>query len=106
MSVHVNYYDWNSAEECLQWLFENHEDMKNRGSILVWQEYFAVGFGCMKAGSYKALTPSMLKDRNYKAFFADNSVSIFYYDEIVIDIIPNRTYPDQKASVISKLPYI
>lgn len=106
MSVHVNYQNWNSAEECLQWLFENHEDMKNRGSILVWQEYFAVGFGCMKAGSYKALTPSMLKDRNYKAFFVDHSVSVFYYDEIVIDFIPNRTYPDQKASVISKLPYI
>ena len=27
-------------------------------------------------------------------------------DEIVIDFIPNRTYPEQKASVISKIPYI
>lgn len=106
MSVHVNYQDWNSAEECLQWLFDNHKDMKHYGSIHVWQESFATLGGCMKAGSYRTLTPNMLKDRNYKVFFVNDSIGICYYDVVFISLIQNRDYPAQKTCILARLPYI
>lgn len=105
MSIRVNWYEWKSAEECLQWLFENHKDMTIYGSIHVWQESFATLDGGNKAGSYKPLTPKMLENRNYKAFFVDDSVGICYYDEVFIDKVTNRSYPEKTCYVLARLPH-
>jgi len=106
MSIFVKSYEWQSAEECLQWLFENHEDMKIYGSIHVWQESFATLGNGNLAGSYRSLYPELLKNRGYKAFFVDNSIGICFYDEIFADSIPNRSYPEKTYCVKIKTPFI
>lgn len=91
MSVHINYWEWKSAEECLQWLFENHSDMKIYKSILLWQESFAtLGNGTL-AGSYQQFYPKKLEGRIYSVFFFGDSVAIRYHDQIFAPSIPNRT---------------
>jgi hypothetical protein len=90
MSIFVKHTEWNSAEECLDWLFENHKDMYLRGHLHIWQESFATLGGGNLCGSYRHITPSMLEGRVYKVFFTDDSLSIRFYDEIFAWHIKNR----------------
>lgn len=91
MSVHINYWEWKSGEECLQWLFENHLDMEIYKCIRVWQESFATLGNGNLAGSYQPLYPKMLEGRVYSVFFVDDSIGIRYHDRIFAPSIPNRT---------------
>lgn len=104
MSIHINYWEWKSAEECLQWLFENHSDMRAYGGIHVWQESFATLGGGMLAGSFAHLRPSMLEGRVYSVRFSDDSVAVSYHDEVFIREIPNRGYPQKTRLVRARLP--
>lgn len=106
MSIHVNHYEWKSAEECLQWLFENHKYMKIRGNLLIWQESFATLGNNTKAGSYRQLYPEMLKNRNYSVFFVNDSLGICFYDEIFAEEISNRSYPEQTNCIRIRTPFI
>lgn len=106
MSIHINYWEWNTAEECLDWLFNNHSDMKINGSLHVWQESFATLGGGNLAGSYRALTPKMLENRIYSVRFSDDSVAVCYHDQVFIDQIENRRYPEQVCCVLARLPFI
>lgn len=108
MSIHVNHWEWKSAEECLQWLFANHPDMHMMTSkgLHVWQESFACIGGGNLAGSYRRLTPAMLEGRNYSVRFADDSVAIRYHDQVFADVIPNRKYPENTRCVLVRLPTI
>lgn len=104
MSIHINYWEWRSAEECLQWLFENHSDMQCYGGLHVWQESFATLGGGMLAGSFAHLRPSMLEGRLYSVRFSDHSVAICYHDEVFITEIPNRSYPQKQRLIRARLP--
>ena len=104
MSIHINYQEWKSAEECLQWLFENHSDMRAYGGIHVWQESFATLGGGMLAGSFSHLRPEMLEGRVYSVRFSDHSVAVCYHDQVFIPAIANRSYPQQTRLVIARLP--
>jgi hypothetical protein len=94
MSIFVKQSEWNSAEECLAWLFENHKDMYLRGYLHVWQESFATLGGGNLCGSYRHITPSMLEGRVYKVSFRDDSVSICFYDQVFARHIKNRPILD------------
>lgn len=106
MSIDINYQDWNSAEECLQWLFANHSDMHSYCGIHVWQESFATLGGGMLAGSFSHLRPEMLEGRVYSVRFSDRSVAVCYHDEVFAVEIPNRQYPAQSRRVCLHLPTI
>ncbi len=106
MSLHINYLEWNSAGECLSWLFENHRDMKIYGHLHLWQESFATLGGNHLAGSYKPITPKMLENRSYSVLFLDNSVGIRFHDQIFAPEIPNRKYPEKTHCVLLMLPTI
>lgn len=103
MSVRVKYYEWESAEQCLAWLFENHKDMKTYGSIHVWQESFATIGDPTLSGSYKPLTPQMLEDRIYSVYFCDDSVAIRYHDQVFAPEVPNRSFPSQTRYVLLRI---
>ncbi len=105
MSIHVNHWEWENAEECLMWLFKNHKDMKMYNSLHVWQESFHTLGSKTLCGSYKRLTPDMLEGRVYTVHFVDSSVGIRWHDQIFIDKIPNRSYPDQTRCVVVRLPH-
>jgi hypothetical protein len=106
MTVHVNRWEWKSAEECLQWLFANHPDMQFRKGLHVWQESFASIGGGNLAGSYRHLSPKMLEGRIYSVRFCDDSVAIRYHDQVFADIVPNRRYPESPRCVLVRLPTI
>lgn len=104
MSVHVKHWEWKSPEECLQWLFENHSDMKHYGRLHLWQESFAtLGGGCL-AGSYTWVNPKKLENRVYSVHWSNDAVAIRYHDEIFASVIPNRKYPDKTRCVLLRLP--
>lgn len=104
MSVHIKYWEWNSPEECLQWLFENHPDMKLYNSLNLWQESFAtLGGGCL-AGSYNWVNPKKLENRVYSVRWSDDALAICYHDQIFASVVPNRSYPDKTRCVLLRLP--
>lgn len=105
MSIHVKYWEWTNAETCLEWLFNNHKDMAFYKSLHVWQESFHSLGNKTIAGSYRALTPEMLKGRVYSVRFINDSIGIIWYDQIFIDRIPNREYPDKTRCVTVRLPH-
>jgi hypothetical protein len=104
MSISINHWEWTSAEDCLQWLFANHSDMKAYQRLHVWQESFASIDGGNLAGSYRALTPQMLEGRVYSVRFSDDSVAIRYHDQVFAAEVPNRKYPEQTRCVLLRLP--
>lgn len=104
MSIHIKHWEWNSAEECLQWLFANHSDMQCYRGLHVWQESFASLHGGNLAGSYRHLTPQMLEGRVYSVRFSDDSVAVCYHDQVFVDFIPNRKYPEKTRCVRLRLP--
>lgn len=106
MSIDINYQDWNSAEECLQWLFANHSDMHCYGGLHVWQESFATLGGGMLAGGFQHLRPEMLVGRVYSVSFSDHSVAVCYPDEVFAVEIPNRINTLKTRRVILRLPTI
>jgi len=105
MSIHVKHYEWNSAKECLEWLFENHDDMKAYHSIHVWQESFATLGGGNLCGSFRGLTPAMLEGRNYTVHWHNDSVGICYHDQVFINKIENRRYPENTRCILARLPF-
>ena len=106
MRIDMNYQDWNSAEDCLQWLFANHSDMHCYGGLHVWQESFATLGGGMLAGGFQRLRPEMLIGRVYSVRFSDHSVAVCYHDEVFAVEIPNRINTLKTRRVILQLPTI
>ena len=106
MRIDINYQDWNSAEDCLQWLFANHSDMHCYGGLHVWQESFATLGGGMLAGGFQRLRPEMLIGRVYSVRFSDHSVAVCYHDEVFAVEIPNRINTLKTRRVILQLPTI
>jgi hypothetical protein len=104
MSRDVRYWEWVSPEECLEWLFENY-DMKAYKSLNVWQESFATLGGRMLAGGFSRLTPAMLEGRNYTVRWWNDSVAIRYHDEVFINKIENRRYPENTRCILARLPF-
>lgn len=103
MSVFVKYWEWKSAEECLDWLLENHKDIKFRGSIHVWREWETVGSVC-PAGGYGNINKRTLEGRIYSVFFINDTIGIRFHDEVFIPYIPNRSYPEQPRCVVVSKP--
>jgi len=98
MSIHVDYYEWKSAQECLEWLFDNHADMQTYKCLHLWQESFASLNGSL-AGSYQAVTPAMLADRIYTARFVNDSIGICYHDEVFAPVIENNKQRCRKIRI-------
>jgi hypothetical protein len=105
MSIHVNYWEWKSAAECLDWLFLNHPDMQSYKGLHVWQESFATLGGGNLAGSYQHLSPAMLAGRVYSVHWWNDSVAVRYHDQVFINKIPNRSYPQETRCIKARLPF-
>jgi len=105
MSIDVRYWEWKSAEECLKWLFENDRSAKTFRGLLLWQESFATLNGGMLTGSYSRVTEAMLQGRSYDVRWRDDYIAITYRDQVFIDHIPNRSYPDKTNCILARLPF-
>ena len=100
-SVHVKHWEWKSAQECLEYLLENHSSIHiTTGTKNVLNSKIGV---C----SYKSISKKTLENRVYTAYFCDNySIGIDFCDVVYINHIPNRSYPDKTHRVMVPLPFI
>ncbi len=100
MSINVKYWEWGSAQECLEHLLEKD----TRIHIFVGTKN--VLGGGLAVGSYKTISKKMLEGRIYSVYFCDNSVGIDFHDVVFIDWLNNRSYPEQVRCVMAPLPFI
>ena len=102
----VKHWEHDSAEAALEWLFENHTSWLNPGCLHIWTESFATLGGGNLAGGYGWVSRKMLEGRVYNVDYRNDSVAICFYDQVFIDRIENRHYPDETRCIKARLPFI
>lgn len=104
--TNVNHWEFESAEQALEWLFDNKTSWLNPGCLHLWQESFATLGGGNLAGGFSWISKESLKGRVYSVRWSNDSVGIVFHDQVFIDRISNRSYPQETRCVKARLPFI
>ena len=96
MSYNINHWEWKSAADALEHLFQKHN---GRVHIFTGTKN-VLGGGC-GVGSYQFVRKDSLVGRIYSVYFVDNSVGIDFHDIVFVDKNKNASYPEQTSCFIS-----
>jgi hypothetical protein len=106
MSNHVKHWEHESAEAGLEWLFDNSTSWLHADHIHIWTGSFATLDGGNLTGGYGWVSRKMLEGRVYSVSWSNDSVAICFHDQVFIDRIQNRSYPDETRCIKARLPFI
>lgn len=96
-------FNFNTPEEALNYLFKEAENspLKN-GYAHIWHHHRSINGN--PVGGAKRTKRSDLVGRIYEVKWCNDTVSIDFFDEIFMDKITGRSYPEQTRCCLVRYP--